>query len=150
MSIIGIEKKLINELINLIDKSVTVKLVDGRYYEGILLGIDLSDKLTLHLVLGSARDSDGNSYYRVVIHGSRLSEIISKEQPLFDPNEFSSYITSKLNLPPGSIKVLKDANMVVVYDKYKISEGGVEGSGPLASKLYSLYQEYMELRKKRI
>ncbi len=150
MSIIGIEKKLINELANLIDKSVTVKLVDGRYYEGILLGIDLSDKLTLHLVLGSARDNNGNSYYRVVIHGSRLSEIISKEQPPFDPNEFSSYIASRLNLPPGSIKVLKDANMVIVYDKYKISESGVEGSGPLASKLYSLYQEYMELRKKRI
>lgn len=150
MSVSNIAKRLVNEVVNLIDKYVVVKLVDGRTYEGILLGVDVSERLALHLVLGNAKDSDGNICYRVLIHGDRLSEIISKEQPMFDPTEFSSYIMSKLNLPPGSVKVVKEANLVVVYDKYKVSENGVEGSGPLASKLYSLYQEYMELRKKRM
>ncbi len=150
MSISNITKKLINEVLNLVDRYVVVKLVDGRTYEGTLLGIDVSERLTLHIILGNAKDVDGNTCYRVLIHGDRLSEIISKEQQIFDPNEFSSYILSKLNLPPGSVKVIKEANLVMVYDKYKVSENGVEGSGPLASKLYSLYQEYIELRKKRL
>ncbi len=150
MSVSNVAKRLVNEVVNLVDKPVVVKLVDGRTYEGILLGVDVSERLSLHLVLGNARDDSGNVCHRVLIHGDRLSEVISKEQPMFDPNEFSSYIVSKLNLPPGSVKVVKEANLVVVYDKYKVSENGVEGSGPLASKLYSLYQEYMELRKKRM
>jgi len=150
MSASNAMKRFVNELLNVIDKYVIVKLDNGGFYEGTLLGVDVGERLSLHLVLGNAKDSSGNIYYRVFIHGNRISEIIAKEQPIFDPDEFSSYIMSKLNLPPGSVKVIKDANMVVVYDKYKVSEGGVEGAGPLASKLYSLYQEYVELRRKRM
>jgi small nuclear ribonucleoprotein (snRNP)-like protein len=150
MSTSNITKRLVNEITNLVDRYVGVKLVDGRLYEGTLLGVDVSDRLTLHLVLGDAKDSDGNIYYRVIIHGDRISEILVRSQPLFDPNEFSSYISSKLNLPPGSVKVIREANLVIVYDKYKVSENGVEGSGPLASKLYSLYQEYVDMKKKRV
>jgi small nuclear ribonucleoprotein (snRNP)-like protein len=141
-------KKLITELLGMIDKIVVVKLVDGSFYEGKLLGIDVSERLALHLVLGDAKSSDGKSFHRVVINGSRISEIIAVEKPIFVPEEFASIISTKLNLPPGAVKIIREAGMVIVYDRYKITENGVEGAGGLASKLYSLYQEYIE-RKKR-
>ncbi len=141
-------RSLITELLNVINNVVIVKLVDGTSYEGLLKGIDLSDRLTLHLVLENAKSSDGKTYYKVFINGSRVSEIISARRPLFDPEEFASFLKEKLpTLPPGSIRVIKEAKMVLVYDRYKVTVNGVEGAGALASKLYSVWQEYMERKK---
>ncbi|RLG77440.1 MAG: ribonucleoprotein [Thermoprotei archaeon] len=149
MSIQNAVKNLITELVGMLDSKVIVKLVDGTYYEGRLRGIDVGDRLTLHLILEDAKSSDGNIYHKVFISGLRVSEIISVEKPLFDPEEFAALVQQKLNLPPGTIKVFKEAKMVIVYDRYKITENGVEGAGGLASKLYSVWQEYMEEKKKK-
>lgn len=147
MSVQRAIRNLITELANLIDTTVLVKLIDGYTYEGRLIGIDLGDRLTLHLLLEDAKGSDGKTYYKVFIHGSRISEIISVEKPLFNPEEFAQYVQQKLSLPPGSVRVIKEAKTVFVYDRYKITENGVEGAGGLANKLYSLWQEYMERKK---
>jgi len=148
MSVQRAVKNLVTELLNIIDTTVKVKLIDGTFYEGRLLGIDVSDRFTLHLILENARSSSGNLYHKVFINGSRISEIIATERPIFDPGEFAQFIQQKLSLPPGTIKVLKETKTVLVYDRYKISENGVEGAGGLASKLYSLWQEYMESKKR--
>ncbi len=148
MSLQTAVRNLMTELMGLVNNTVKVKLVDGNVYEGKLVGIDVSDRLTLHLLLENAKTGSGEVYYKVFINGSRVSEIIATQKPLFDPEEFASFISSKLNLPPGTVKVIKEAGTVIVYDRYKISENGVEGSGGLASKLYSLWEEYMEQRKK--
>jgi len=148
MSVQSAVRSLITEIAGLVGNVVTVKLVDGTTYEGKLLGIDLGDRLTLHLILENAKTASGQTYYKVFINGSRVSEIISAQRPKFDPEEFAEFVASRLNLPPGTVRVLKEAKTVLVYDRYKISEKGVEGSGGMASKLYSLWEEYMETRKK--
>ncbi len=149
MSVQRAVKNLITELANLVDSNIIVKLVDGSTYEGKLVGIDISDRLALHLILENARSSDGKTYYKVFINGSRISEIICVERPLFEPEEFASFIQQKLNLPPGAVKIIKETRTVYVYDKFKITENGVEGAGGLASKLYSLWQEYMESKRRK-
>jgi len=148
MSLQTAVRNLMTELMGLVNNTVKVKLVDGTVYEGKLVGIDISDRLTLHLLLENAKTGSEEVFYKVFINGSRVSEIIATQKPLFDPEEFASFISSKLNLPPGTVKVIKEAGTVIVYDRYKISKNGVEGSGGLASKLYSLWEEYMEQRKK--
>ncbi len=148
MSVQSAIRNLISEIAGLVGNVVKVKLVDGTTYEGKLVGIDVGDRLTLHLLLENAKASTGESYYKVFINGGRVSEIISVQRPEFDPEEFAEFITSKLSLPPGTVRVLKEAKTVLVYDRYKITENGVEGSGGMASKLYSLWEEYMESRKK--
>lgn len=148
MSMQSAIRNLITELVGLVGNTVKVKLVDGTVYEGKLLGIDVGDRLTLHLVLENAKTTDGETFYKVFINGSRISEIIAAQRPVFDPEEFAKFVSTKLNLPPGTIRVIKEAKTVIVYDRYRISENGVEGSGGLASKLYSLWEEYMETRKK--
>lgn len=141
-------RSLISELNNLIGNEIVVKLVDGTTYAGKLVGIDLSERFTLHLILENARNQEGKSFYKVFVNGSRVSEIIFESKPVFDPEEFSKYLILKLNIPSSSVKVFKDIHAVYVYDKFKITEYGVEGSGALASKLYSVLQEYLELKKR--
>lgn len=141
-------RNLITELNGLVGNEIVVKLVDGTTYVGTLIGIDLSDRLSLHLVLENARAQDGRVLYKVFINGGRISEIIFEQRPTFDPEEFAKFVASKLNIPLNSIKVIKEAKSVLVYDRYKITENGVEGAGALASKLYSVLQEYIDLKKR--
>ena len=138
-------RSIIGELTKAIDKKVIVRLVDGKMYIGKLLSFDQS---ALHIVLGDVESSDGAKYHRVIVHGSRVSEIIIQEQPLFNAEEFASLILSKLGLRSDVVKVFHDTNIVIVYDRIKVSEAGVEGSGSLAQKIYELYSEYMESKKK--
>jgi len=144
-------KRFLTELSNFIDKAVVVKLIDSHSYEGVLVGFDIGSEYSgYHILLGNARDKNGNIYYRIFINGSRISEIILKSPPLFDPNEFAAILQRKLNLPEGAIKVVPEASAVIVYEKYKVTEGGVEGAGPLANKIYSVLQDYIETKKKGI
>lgn len=134
-----------SELSRLVDKKIIVKLSDGRSYIGKLLSYDSS---TLHIVLGEAEGSDGLRFHRVVINGSKISEILVQEQPLFDAEEFATVLTSKLNLRSDVVKILHDVNAVIVYDRIKVSESGVEGTGSFAQKVYEVFSEYIENKKK--
>ncbi|MEM4695601.1 MAG: Lsm family RNA-binding protein, partial [Ignisphaera sp.] len=99
-------------------------------------------------VLGDAESNDGKKFYRIIISGTRVSEILIEEQPLFDAEEFATILTSKLGLRPDVIKVLHDVNVVVVYDRIKVSESGVEGAGSFAQRIYEVYTEYIENKKR--
>lgn len=138
-------RSIIGELSKAIDKKIIVRLVDGKTYMGKLISFDQS---SLHIVLGNAESSDGGKYYRVIVNGSRISEIIIQEQPIFSAEEFASIIISRLGLRPDVVKVLSDTNSIIIYDRIKVSETGVEGSGSLAQKIYEIYNEYIESKKK--
>jgi small nuclear ribonucleoprotein (snRNP)-like protein len=138
-------RRFYSEVGGLVDKKVYVRLVDGKVYRGILLGID---QPSLNIVLGDA-DSEGKKFFRVVINGSRVSEIVVEETPLFDPEEFFNLVVQRLNINPANVRVYKDSGLVVILDRYRVSENGVEGSGALANKIYDLWQEYMEIRKSK-
>ncbi|MEM1649711.1 MAG: Lsm family RNA-binding protein, partial [Sulfolobales archaeon] len=119
---------------------------DGRIYKGVLLGVEQAE---MHIVLGDVEDEKGNKFHRVFIMGGRISEIFVEELPAFDPDEFANIAAQKLGINPVNIKVLRDAGVVMILDRYKISESGVEGSGALASRIYDLWEEYMKSKKAR-
>ncbi len=136
-------RNIVAELNKLVNKRISIRLVDGKTYTGILLGYDPN---TLHVVLGEA-ESEGSKFHRVIITGHRISEIMVLEGPAFDAEEFASILQKELNLPPAAIRVIPEINAVVVLDKITISESGVQGSGGLAQKIFDIFNEYM--RKKR-
>ncbi len=145
MSVTTAMKKLIGELSSLLGKKVMVRLSDGRAYQGVLAGFDHPD---MNIMLLNASDTKGNSYPKIFVRGNALSEIIALEMPLFDPKEFADYVVRRLNLHVGDARPYPDAGIVVVLNNIKVSEKGVEGSGPLATKLNSLLEEYLEEKKK--
>ena len=146
MSVTDASRRLLADLTNMLDKNVIVKLRDGRVYEGLLAGFDHQ---RLHISLSKARDSDGNVYHKVIIAGDSISEVLVKEAPLFDAQEFAELVIKKLGLRPGDVKVYPDAGVVIILNSIRVTEGGVEGSGPIANKVFSIFNEYLEDRRKR-
>jgi len=140
-------RRFASELSNLLDKKIRVLLVDGKVYEGVLNGFDHQ---TLSLLLNDAVDDKGRRYPKVIIRGDRVSEILILEIPLFDPEDFKNYIIREMKLPEHLIQVVPEAKAVIVQGRYKVSESGVEGSGPTAEKLYQYYTKYIEERRKKI
>ncbi|MCX8185181.1 MAG: Lsm family RNA-binding protein [Sulfolobales archaeon] len=140
-------RRLRQELYSLLDHVILVRLSDGTRYEGRLKGIDV-DGLTLHLVLEDVRDSSGSELPKVFVSGSRISEIILKEKAVFNAKEFAAYAVDRLKVRPDAVKVDEISNVVRFLDRYVVSEKGVEGSGPFAEKLYSVWQEYLESKSK--
>ncbi|HIP85190.1 MAG TPA: ribonucleoprotein [Pyrodictium sp.] len=133
------------EMHSLLDKQVKVVLVNGRMYEGKLLGFE---QPSLDLVLADARTPEGDTIPRLIIRGANIAEIRAYEVSIFDANEFAEYIRRKLGLRPDAVKVYPDAGVVVVLNTYRVTASGVEGSGAMAGRIYALLKEYMEAKKR--
>ncbi|MEM3927070.1 MAG: Lsm family RNA-binding protein [Desulfurococcaceae archaeon] len=145
MSVIDASRKLISELASMLDRRIKIVLNDGRYYEGILAGFDHP---SLNILLRQAVDNRGSRFPKVVIKGDKISEILIIEEPLFDPEDFKEFILKEMKLQEHMIRVVYDARAVEILGRYRVSEEGVMGSGPMAETLHSLFKKYMEMRKK--
>lgn len=144
MSVVSATRRMMSELNSLLDKKVIIKLKDGTTIKGDLFGFD--DK-TFNMMLKNASDGQ-KDYPLMIIMSDFIAYISAAEAPLFNPDEFAQLVISKLNLREADVKIYPEAGIVVVLNSIKISEKGVEGSGPLAHKIYGLFTEYMESKKR--
>lgn len=138
-------RRVSGDLNTLIDKTIIVKLSNNKTYSGVLSSFELSPFM---ISLTNAKDNENNTYYKVIINGSLITEILVKNAPIFDPREFAELVAKELNIRTADIKVYEEAGIVTILDKIKVSENGVEGSGPLAQKVYDIYNSYVEKKKK--
>jgi hypothetical protein len=132
------------DLSAMLDKLVIVRLTSNRTYTGILNSYETTPFL---ISLTNAKDNENNVFYRVLINGEYVSEILLKSSPLFEPREFASFLEKALGLRSTDIKVYDEAGVVVVLDKIKVTENGVEGSGPMAQKVYDVFNDYIKRKK---
>ncbi len=144
MSVSDATRRLISELLGMLDKKVKVVLANGKEYEGVLVGFDHPG---LNMVLSDAVDKEGNKYPKVVIYGGRISEVLVTEIPLFEPSDFAEYLIERLRLRKDAVKVVPEAGAVLVLGRIKVTEKGVEGSGPMAQNIHQVFEEYIEKRK---
>jgi small nuclear ribonucleoprotein (snRNP)-like protein len=138
-------KKVSVDLNLMLDKTVIVKLVNNKTYVGTLSSYELTPFL---IGLTNAKDNENNVYYKVVINGAHIQELLMKSAPIFDVKEFAELLVRSLGLRSSDIRIYEEAGIVVVLDKIKVSESGVEGSGPLAQKVFDVYNEYITKKKK--
>ncbi|MEM3863878.1 MAG: Lsm family RNA-binding protein [Metallosphaera sp.] len=130
---------------SLLEKTVIIKLTDGRSYSGQLSSYELSPFM---ISLVNAKDGENNTFYKVVINGDVISEIIAKSTPVFDVREFADLLQKSLGLRPGDVKLYEEVGVITVLERIKVSESGVEGSGPMAQRIYDLYNDYVAKKKK--
>ncbi|MCC6011165.1 MAG: Lsm family RNA-binding protein [Desulfurococcaceae archaeon] len=145
MSAVDASRRLINELVTLLDRRIRVVLVSGKQYEGVLVGFDHP---SLNILLKNVVDEAGSRYSKIIVKGERISEIIAVEEPLFNPEEFKEFLLKELKLQEHAVKVIPEARSVEVLGRYRVSEEGVTGSGAMAETLYGVYKKYIELKKK--
>ncbi len=135
------------KLNTLLDKVVIVKLVNGRYYKGKLSGFD---QATLSLALEAATDSENNNWPIAIIYGNTISEILVEEGAIFSAKEFSEFLVKHGGIPAHQIRVYEDINIVEIARSVKVSKDGVEGSGPLAHRINTMFREYMRRKGVRV
>lgn len=140
-------RRIVSELNNLIDKTVVVKTINNKTYIGQLYAYELSPFI---ISLINVKDENNNIFYKLLINGNIISEIIIKNPPLFEPREFAEIVERSLNLRPADIKVYEEAGVVTILEKIKVSQNGVEGSGPMAQRIYDIYNEYINKKKKEL
>lgn len=136
-------RRFTSRLNSLLDRSVTIRLTNGRFYTGKLTGYDPT---TYSVMLESAKDNEGNLWPVSIIYGNSISEILIGESEIFNAKEFSEFLARFGNIERHLIKVYDDINVVEVGKNIKVSKDGVEGSGPLAQKIYSIYREYLRTK----
>ena len=131
------------KLNSLIDHVVTVVTRDGRVYTGKLTGFDPT---SLSVVLEDAKDQQGGSWPVVLLMGGNLAEIRLQEAEVFNAKEFAEFVSRFGNIDKALVKVYDDANVVEIGRNIRVTKNGVEGSGPLAQKVYTLYREYLRTK----
>ncbi len=133
-------RRFTSKLNTLLDKKVIVRLSNGRTYKGRLSGIDMN---SLSLLLEAAEDQAGGQWPTVVVYGSSITEILVEEEAVFVAREFADFLAKHGGIGWHLMRVYDDINVLEVTKSVRVTKDGVEGSGPLAQKVYTLYKEYL-------
>ena len=127
------------ELANLKGKYITVVSTTGKSFNGLLKAWNPD---TFDLCLSNVNEGK-NSYFKVFLRGPIISEILISEQP-FDLRGLASELQERLNLLEADVKLYEDARMIQVLNKVKVTEKGVEGTGPVADRVRVVFEQFME------
>ncbi|ABP51496.1 MULTISPECIES: Lsm family RNA-binding protein [Pyrobaculum] len=129
-------KRFVAELNNLLGREVRVVLHNGEIYRGILHAVDNQ----LNIVLANATNNAGEKYQRVFIMYRYIVHIDSAEKRV-DLREFAKHAEK---IFPGMVKYVEETNIVLIGDKVRVSEIGVEGVGPVAERAKRLLEEWLK------
>jgi len=128
------------ELNAFVGKSVLVTTVDGKEYGGLLMGVDENLSIILDRVTGA-----GENVFKVALNGNNVREIKLTAKPY----DFKA-LGERLNRSfPGLVAIREDLGVIIVMDKIKVTDKGVEGNGLAADKARTIYDEYMRETKKQ-
>ncbi len=132
-----ISRKFAEESIQFLGKKVSIETSDNKNYSGVLVG--LSEKFDLIL-----NDVDSQQIQKLMINGSFVKEIKLLERP-FDLKALADRLS---RIFPGLVKIREDIGAIIVMDKIKVTELGIEeGSGLAASRVKAIYDEFLKESK---
>jgi small nuclear ribonucleoprotein (snRNP)-like protein len=132
-----ISRKFAEESLQFLGKKVSIETSDNKNYSGVLIG--LSEKFDLIL-----NDVDSQQIQKLMINGLFVKEIKLLEKP-FDLKTLADRLS---RIFPGLVKIREDIGAIIVMDKIKVTELGVEeGSGLAASRVKAIYDEFLKESK---
>jgi small nuclear ribonucleoprotein (snRNP)-like protein len=131
-------RKFYEEILQFVGKKVSIETTYEKNYSGILTAIDEK----LDTVLDNV-ERDG--ILRIILNGTFVKEIKLLEKP-FDLKGLADRLSRVF---PGLVKIRDDVNAIIVMDKIKVTEHGIEeGTGLAADRVKSIYEEFMREFKK--
>lgn len=126
------------ELADLKDKYITIVTTAGKQFNGLLKAWNPD---TFDVCLTNVNEGK-NTYFKVFLRGPIISEILINEQP-FDLHALAAELRDRLNLLDADVKVFDDARMIQVLNKVKVTEKGVDGTGPVADRVRAVHEQFM-------
>ncbi|HJT47212.1 MAG TPA: Lsm family RNA-binding protein [Nitrososphaeraceae archaeon] len=133
-----VSRKFGEETLQFLGKKVSVETSDQKIYNGTLTGIDEK----LNVVLDNV---DVQGILKLILNGSFVKEIKLMEKPF----DFKALSDRLARVFPGLVKIREDVGAIIVMDKIKVTQGGVEeGVGLAADRVRAIYDEFMrEIRR---
>jgi small nuclear ribonucleoprotein (snRNP)-like protein len=133
-----VARKFGEEMVQFLGKKVAVETADQKVYNGILTGIDEKLDVVLDKI-------EGQGILKVLLNGSFVKEIKLLEKP-FDFKALSDRLSRVF---PGLVKIREDVGAIIVMDKIKVTQGGIqEGTGLAAERVKSIFDEFIRETKK--
>ncbi|MFL6462500.1 MAG: Lsm family RNA-binding protein [Nitrososphaeraceae archaeon] len=133
-----VSRKFGEETLQFLGKKVSIETSDQKVYNGTLTGID--DKLDVVL-----DNVNVEGILKLILNGSFVKEIKLMEKP-FDLKSLSDRVARVF---PGLVKIREDVGAIIVMDKIKVTQAGVEeGFGLAADRVRAIYEEFMRETKK--
>jgi small nuclear ribonucleoprotein (snRNP)-like protein len=131
-------RKFGEETVQFLGKKVSVETSDQKTYIGTLTGID--EKLDLVL-----DNLEGQGILKMIVNGSYVKEIKLMEKP-FDYKALADRLSRVF---PGLVKIREDVGAIIVMEKIKVTEDGIqEGSGLAADRVKAIFDEFIRETKK--
>src|SRR5918995_396316 len=131
-------RKFYEEILLFVGKKVSIETTYEKNYNATLTAID--EKLDTVL-----ENVEGHGILRVIINGSFVKEIKLLEKP-FDLKGLADRLSRVF---PGLVKIRDDVKAIIVMDKIKVTEHGIEeGTGLAADRVKSIYDEFLREFKK--
>jgi len=133
-----ITRKFVEETLQFIGKKVSIETSDQKVYNGTLMGINEKLDVILDNVVG-------HGILKVILNGSFVKEIKLMEKPF----DFKALSDRLARVFLGLVKIREDVGAIIVMDKIKVTQGGVEeGVGLAADRVRAIYDEFMRESKK--
>ena len=126
------------EFVQFLGKKVSVETNEQKIYVGVLTG--MNDKLDLIL-----NEVEGSGILKLILNGTYVKEIKLMEKP-FDLKALADRLSRVF---PGLVKIREDVGAIVVMDKIKVTQNGVEeGTGLAADRVKTVFEEFIRESKK--
>jgi small nuclear ribonucleoprotein (snRNP)-like protein len=132
-------RKFGEESIQFLGKKISIETSDKKTYSGTLIGINEK----LDIILEDLETSRG--IIKMIINGSFIKEIRLMEKP-FDLKALADRFSRVF---PGLVKLREDVRAIIVMDKIKVTQNGIEeGTGLAADRIKAIYDEFIRETKK--
>ena len=131
------QRRFLAELNGMMNRRVVVYTRNG-VFKGKLVAVDQQ----LNIILSEVEAQDGEHYQKALITFNALDHVLLKEGGV-DLSDFARYLEKYF---PGMVKYIEEANIVAIGDRVRVTEAGVEGSGPLAERVKRILDEYFRSR----
>ena len=141
------KREYTREIQTFLRKRVSCTMTNGKIWGGFLLAI-ATDTGAGFVVLGKAamKDKDKDEItgmkivHKVFININEVSQIVIEEAP-FDLLGLTADL-EKVFRQPGHVKYYEESGLIVVLDRVRVTEKGVEGTGPVADRVRAIYERF--------
>lgn len=131
-------RRFFEELVSVVQKNVRVEDVSGNIYEGVLIGYDAN---TLSLCLGDVKTAKGEKSHRMFLYSHSVARISVSERPF----NLEGLVQRLERVFPKMVRLYPEAGVIVVMDKIRVTDKGVvEGTGPAAERVQSIYELFVK------
>ena len=116
---------------------------DGKYWTGYLSAITTDSTGFVVINKGTYKNENDDfvkEVHKVFINISDVVMILLEEEP-FDLKGLASEL-ERVFRQPGHVKLYEESGLIVVLERVKVNEKGVEGTGPVADRVRAIYNRF--------